>query len=62
MSLEGREYIRIGVQQFANTGNGAFTNGNVELIGRRKDGTEFPVKVSLTSIKLARKMECSWGS
>jgi PAS domain S-box-containing protein len=55
MSLEGRKYIRIGLQQFADTGSGAFTNGNVELLGRRKDGTEFPVKLSITPIKLQGK-------
>ncbi|MGA3290085.1 MAG: PAS domain S-box protein [Candidatus Bathyarchaeia archaeon] len=55
MSVESREYIRIGVKQFASTGSGAFTNGNVELLGQRKDGTEFPVKLSITPIKLQGK-------
>jgi PAS domain S-box-containing protein len=55
MCLESREYIRIGVKRFANTGSGDFTNGNVELIGRKKDGAEFPVKLSITPIKLRGK-------
>ncbi len=55
MCKEGRECIKTSVQQFANTGSGAFTNGNVELQGQRRDGTEFSVNISLTPIKLRGK-------
>ncbi len=58
MSLEGMEYVRIGVKEFSNTGSGTFTNMNVELIGRKKDCSEFPAKLSVTPIMLKGK----WGA
>jgi len=55
MCVEGRQDIERGFEQFAQTGTGAFIDGNVELIGHRKDGSEFPVKLSLSPIKLGNK-------
>ena len=55
MCKDGRDCIKTGILQFAKTGNGAFTNGNVELMSQRKDGTEFPANITLTPIKLQGK-------
>ena len=55
MCKEGKDTIAAGIQKFAKTGQGAFTNGNVELQGLKKDGTEFSAKLSLTPIKLQDK-------
>ena len=45
MCKEGRERIALSVKTFTQTGMGYFTVGNVELVGRRKDGSEFPIRV-----------------
>jgi len=55
MCSEGKIEIKRGMEQFAQTGSGKFINGNVELIGRRKDGTEFPAQLSMSPIKLGNK-------
>jgi len=52
MCREGRDFITKGIQEFASTGNGAFIDEISELIGRKKDGSEFSAKLSLTPIKL----------
>ncbi len=55
MCKEGKERIEHSVKTFAETGVGYFTIGNVELVGRCKDGSEFPVELSISPLKLSGK-------
>ena len=50
-----RERIDTSVKVFGQTGMGYFTVGNVEVIGSRKDGSEFPAKLSISPMKLGEK-------
>ena len=52
---EGLDRIEQSMKLFAETGMGYFTVGNVELIGRHKNGTEFPVELSISPIMLSGK-------
>jgi PAS domain S-box-containing protein len=49
---EIRREIAEGMRQFGKTGTGSLMQGTIELVGRRKDGTEFPVDLSVSPIKL----------
>jgi PAS domain S-box-containing protein len=55
MCKEGKDRIEQSIKIFTETGMGYFTVGNVELIGRHKNGTEFPVELSISPIKLSGK-------
>jgi PAS domain S-box-containing protein len=55
MCQEGKDRIEQSMNIFAETGMGYFTVGNVELIGRHKNGSEFPVELSISPIKFSGK-------
>ena len=55
MCKEGLERIKTSIEIFSETGKGYFTIGNVQLVGRRKNGKEFPVELSISPIKLGGK-------
>lgn len=48
-----REQHRSGLNRLAESGRGNLVDATVELFGLRKDGTEFPLELSLTSWKTA---------
>ena len=55
MCPQGKAVIKRGFARFKETGSGPVTAGNVELVGQRKDGSEFPIKLSVSPIKLQNK-------
>ncbi len=55
MGPEGKARIGIGVKAFSETGVGYFTIGKVELVGRRKNETEFPVELSISPMIISGK-------
>jgi PAS domain S-box-containing protein len=52
---EGRARIKQSVKIFEETGVGYFTVGSVELIGRHKNGSEFPVELTISPLKISGK-------
>jgi PAS domain S-box-containing protein len=52
---EAKDRIELGVKIFAEAGMGYYTVGNVELVGRRKNGSEFPVELSIFPIMISGK-------
>ena len=46
-----REAHERGLQHFLRTGEGLVLNRSIEVAGLRRDGTEFPLELSITSIK-----------
>ena len=55
MCKEAKERIDISVKTFMETGTGYFTAGSVQLVGSRKDGSEFPAQLSISPIRLRGK-------
>ena len=55
MCKEAKERIKASIEVFAETGAGYFTFGNVQLVGRCKEGREFAAELSLSPIKLGGK-------
>jgi PAS domain S-box-containing protein len=47
-----REAHRRGLERFLKTGEGPVLNKRVELTARRRDGTEFPVELAITPLRL----------
>src|SRR5665647_634747 len=56
MCKKGKERIEKSVKTFSQTGLGYFTVGNVELVGRHKNGKEFPAELSISPVKLSGKL------
>ena len=46
-----REAHERGLQHFLRTGKGPVLNRRVELIGSRRDGTEFPIELTISAVK-----------
>jgi PAS domain S-box-containing protein len=49
---EVKARINSGVKDFAEIGAGYFTVGSVDLVGRHRDGSEFPVELTLSPVRL----------
>jgi PAS domain S-box-containing protein len=51
-----RDY-RDGFSRFQNTGEGVFVGKTLELLARKKDGTEFPVEFSVSALRVRDKWQ-----
>jgi two-component system sensor kinase FixL len=49
------ESIRLGITKFAETGQHGVMDNPIEVTAQRKDGTEFPIRLSLSSMRLKDK-------
>ncbi len=49
------EAFKTGIKRFSDSGQGPSIGKTLEIVARNKDGTEFPVELSLTSIKVKDK-------
>ena len=52
--LQHRESHRQGLKRFLETGEGPVLNKRIELTAMRKDGSEFPVEISITHLKQSK--------
>ena len=52
--LQHREAHEIGLKRFIKTGEGPVLNKRIEITAMRKDGTEFPVEISITPLKQSK--------
>jgi PAS domain S-box-containing protein len=55
MCKEALDRVDESVRVFSKTGCGYFTVGNVEVVGRRKDGREFPADLAVSPVKIGEK-------
>ena len=49
------ESIKLGIKKFAETGQHGVMDTPIEVTARRKDGTEFPIRLSLSAMRLKGK-------
>jgi PAS domain S-box-containing protein len=56
---EYRDAHNKGLQHFLNTGEGPLLNRRIEIVAMRRDGTEFPVEVSIAPYRIDGKWEFS---
>jgi two-component system cell cycle sensor histidine kinase/response regulator CckA len=49
--VEFREAHTVGLERFQKTGHGPFMNRRLELVALRKDGTRFPVEITITPLQ-----------
>jgi len=52
--LQYREAHEIGLKRYASTGEGPVLNKRIEITAMRRDGTEFPVELSITPLKQSK--------
>ena len=55
-----RDAHRQGLERFLRTGVGPFLNKLIEQTAIRRDGTEFPVELSISSLRLGNSLYIQW--